>query len=207
MKNNSKYLVAALAFALLTGCGGNQTARNTPGTPDYEMSERITTRTPLGNGTGLFGDNINGTGTNTDNNTLTNDGFGTAANGLTNNVGNTAGGTGLFNNDTAQLENTVAAQIRRLPSVTAAEVQFRDNIAYIACQVPGTAGNEAIRNQIVNSVKSSNPNIRKVYITTDANRFNQFRGMRTGGTTGNMTNNIGDVSNIFTTEQPIEINR
>ena len=89
-----KKLLFLLGFGvtILTGCtGNNTTAVNPPGTPDYNMSERITTKTPT-DGTTTGGTND----LTTDLNNLTNDGYGTATDGLFGGGNN----TGYVNNTT-----------------------------------------------------------------------------------------------------------
>ncbi|HAN09590.1 MAG TPA: hypothetical protein DCP90_03140 [Clostridiales bacterium] len=225
MKFRIEYLLFATAICvgILTGCDGNTTAVNPPGTPDYEMSERITTRTPTTNGI-MGGTTRNNNDLGTDLNTLTNDGFGTATDGLfgenpdngygnNNNgtTGTTAGPTtgtttdGTTGTTTAQandinslqtLANQCETRLDNVAGVQDSEVVLIGNEAYVACKLNNNATTvpESVKNSILDTVKSVNPNITRCYVLTQDTQFNQIKAF------GDNLNNLG---NITTNAAPV----
>ncbi|OGO82101.1 MAG: hypothetical protein A2Y18_05690 [Clostridiales bacterium GWD2_32_19] len=221
MKFRIEYLLFATAICvgILTGCEGNTTAVNPPGTPDYQMSERIATKTPTTGGTtaGTAGGSDRGVGTDLD--ALTNDGFGTGTNGLfggtadngygdnngTTGTTGTTGGLGTTGTTTAQANDirslqTLATQcetrIDNVSGVGDSEVVLMGNEAYVACRLDNNATTvpESIRNSILATVKSINPSITKCYVLTDDTQFNQVK------TFSDSLSNLGNISTNLTPE-------
>jgi YhcN/YlaJ family sporulation lipoprotein len=118
-------------------------------------------------------------------------------------LGNTGG--------TTQADN-IARSLEQMVGVDSATVVVNGTTAYVGIDTDGDLtgrniayGNAtdlaAVKRACAQRVRSANPQIQTVYVSTDANFFERLRRLRNGGNTGTFTNELNDLIRGMTPER------
>ena len=122
----------------------------------------------------------------------------------------------LNNTDGTTQANGIERSIKQMTGVKDATVVVSGNTAYVGLDTDGnmtgknisygnTTGSSALKSACAQRVKSSNPQIQTVYVSTDANFINRLRnvgnGMRNGNALSNFRNELNDLVRGLTPER------